>query len=297
MVRFLLNNVKAKANTLEGVLHSNKRNVIVKESFVKYLAGVIDADGSLSFKFTKLKSGNYSIHLRLYVASSEAVDRNHLLLRTIHKETKCGTLCLQAQKTSAGAWTGFWQVQDKPGLEKLVPRLVKHLVIKARHFQRMLTVYCELSGNEISEQKVEELKVFAKESRLETGPLKPKKHPTYAWIAGYVDGDGTFSNRRYPKHRSNPIFISVVTHQNDRVGVDLLFKAFGGKLFNAYDKPHLLRWQHNLGPRDASFALTFLPLLLRYSIVKKHSIEQILHLHHQRLTEGTPTGEVIVQVA
>lgn len=283
---------------MEGAFHSNNRNEIVKESFVKYLAGVIDADGSLSFKFIQLRNGMYSVHMRLYVASSDAVDKEHYLLQTIHKETSCGTLSLKAQQTMSGAWTGFWQVQDKAGLQKILPRLIKHMVIKAKHFQRMFNQYLMCVGKELSVEQTEELKIFAKESRLDAGPIKPKKHPTYAWVAGYIDGDGTFSNRHYPKNKNcRAVFVSVVSHQNDRCGLDLLHKAFGGKVYPAYDNPHLLRWHHNLGPKDRSFVQSFLPLLLRYSIVKKHSIEQILRLHQQRLTEGTPKGEVIVRTA
>jgi hypothetical protein len=266
----------------------------MKESFIKYLAGIIDADGSMSFKFNKVKEG-YTVHLRLYIASSEAVDKDFKMLRTVHKETGIGKLHLKAQKTSGGNWTGFWQVQARNELNILLPRLLKHLVIKGKHFNKLYRTYVELKGKKLTKEETDLLKELAQESRKKAGAIKPKKHPTWGWLAGYIDGDGHLKNKIYPKSSSHQLRLQAVCHKNDVVALELIQKAFGGSIRTPSTTPQLRRYDRNLGFSESSFSIKFLRKLVKYLIIKRYQAEQILHLHLQRLSENPSKEEAIVQ--
>src|SRR5690606_38752957 len=136
-----------------------------------------------------------------------------------------------------------------------------------------------------------ELKEFALESRKNTGPLKPKKHPTWAWVAGYLDGDGCYYMRQRKKNWgvSTELLVQVLAHHLDKVSLDLLHKAFGGRLYKSVGKnDQCYTWTRNLGNSDKSFAIHFLRKVLRHSQLKKHKIEKLLHFHLQRLNDITP---------
>lgn len=271
----------------------------MKESFVKYLAGLIDADGCLSFQFKHSSSSGYHfLHLQLSITASSAVDRNFKMLNTVQKETGLGRISTSTRSTGVYEHTvNRWEVGRRSELEMILPRLIKHMVIKARHFQRLLDKYRELKGVRLSDEDVEKLKAFSTESRKDTGPIKPKKHPTWAWVAGYIDGDGCFINRYYPSKNYHKLDINVVAHKDDSCGLELLHKAFKGNIY--VKQGHLKVWVRNLGFSEYSFVKRFLPKLIRYSLIKRYQMEQILAVHNkrrkQRLIERGSTEQEKVQ--
>lgn len=275
------------------------KNFRMKESFVKYLAGVIDADGCLSFTFNPTVSGKFTVGLSLSIQQSIAIDRNWKMLKTIHKETNVGNFMeLRRPSDPERNPMAQWLVRKRSSFETLLPRIIKHSVIKAKHFQHLLDCFRQLKGKQINSYRMKRLKRFSQRSRLYSAPIKAKKHPTWAWAAGYLDGDGSFINKYYPKNYQHLMRVQVTCHENDRVAIDLLKKAFKGGIHN-HGTPHILHWKRNLGFNDYSFVIRFLPKLINYSIIKKYKMEQILAVHNQRrqqrLIEKTLKGEDTVQ--
>ena len=258
------------------------------ESWFKYMAGLLDADGSLTFQFAKTTTGNYGIYLRMVLVAAESIDREGKFIKSL----PYGTVIHTEPK---GEWAARndWVVTKRTDLELLLPRIIKHMVIKGRHWDWMFNVWRQHRGQTVDETYCERLKIACKDSRSEAGPLRAKKHPTWAWVAGYVDGDGSLVNKYDEQKHYQCMRVNVTAHKNDRVGLDLLQKAFGGTI-SEVKNTNVLRWWRNLGYKDASFATHFLRKLVRHSQLKKHSIEQILSNHSQRLSVNTPTGEAIV---
>ena len=58
----------------------------------------------------------------------------------------------------------------------------------------------------------EYLKVESKKSRSNAGPIKDKKHPTWAWVSGYLDGDGHYS-KRYDKNPQKTTLMRITKRQ------------------------------------------------------------------------------------
>lgn len=247
----------------------------MNETLIKYLAGLLDADGCFSFEYT----GN-KLHLRLQVSAATSIDRHGFVL-SLPELTGMGT---SHQKSQRGNWAPvtMWVVSTRKEVEMLVPRLLKHLVIKGKHLSRMYLKWQEMRDRRLTDIEMEQLRVFSKASRADAGPLRAKKHPTWAWVAGYLDGDGSYMFSSPPSHKGRErLLIQATAHINDRVGLDLLQKAFGGSIYDrGAAAPHILDWKHSLNKREASFAIKFLTKMVQHSKLKKHKIEQMLAYHN-----------------
>lgn len=265
----------------------------MQESLVKYLAGLLDADGSLSFESHRCYDERVRVSLKLHLSSSEEVDKNGFVA-SLPDLTGFGNV---NRYMLNGKYYVQWFVGHRAQLEMLVPRLIKHQVIKARHWQWLMDYWREYRSQEkgkksLTEQEWEALSALSRESRrTRVGPLKPKNHPTWAWTAGFLDGDGCFSFMAKKDHHMR---LSVTEHVMDLSVLEFLQKAFGGTIKNNSRSDDIKVWWRGLGPRDASFALNFLQKIVRHSRIKKHKIEQMIHFHRQRLTASRAKARVIV---
>lgn len=150
----------------------------------------------------------------------------------------------------------------------------------------MFDLYTDMKGIDVNGQ---EQQIKDRLDLVEYGPVKSKNHPTWAWVAGYLDGDGcyTLSNRA--------VHIGCITHKDQLDGVKLLHKAFGGSLYDPREDNSVL-WRRGAGKANSDFAVPFLKRMSRHSRLKKWKIEQMLNFHNQsqRLIDMTSTEEVIV---
>lgn len=256
-----------------------------KENEIKYLAGLLDADGSLSFKFCKSSSGKTFLYLILGISASKRIDKQGYLYSLGQRMGSISEITYENENHNDAV---SWKVQSRSELDQIIPRLLKHMVIKARHWNRLYSVFTDNKGKDITDS-VEKLKEFSEESRKDVGPLKPKKHPTWAWVAGYLDGDGCYTFKPKQMH------VGAISHVQDSCALYLLHKAFGGSVYAPRDDNTQL-WRRGIGKTNSDFAKMFLSNIVRHSRLKKWKIEQILAFHNQpqRLNESTSTDEVIV---
>lgn len=273
----------------------------MNETLVKYLAGLIDSDGSISFNFSKDPRSElpaYRMYLTFAISASEAVD-THGFIAGLPALSGFGSVDVTQGYNKSQHCVTRWTVRTRADIEMLVPRLIKHAFVKGRHLQRMLDKWRETRGQLLSSDRCEELKEFARTSRLDSGPVKAKNYPSWAWLAGYLDGNGSY-RAGWKKDRKSYSYQSSVhasCHKNDVSVLAFIQKAHGG-----YIKPHstaksCMVWERNLGKRDRSFALKFLPKLVSHARLKKHKIEQLIAYHHghlQRLSEQASAEEATV---
>lgn len=244
---------------------------MIKESEIKYLAGLLDADGSLSIKFTTNRHGHKYFHLLLEISAAVGYDRNGYLESLAQR---VGTISYKTYDNPRHQDAYIYRAQSRRDLNLLLPRLVKHMVIKGAHWKRLFDKYNELQGVQLTDEQVEEFKKWSEESRKQTGPVKAKSRPTWPWVAGYLDGDGSY---QLPK--SGTVLVQVKAHVDDVVGIELLQKAFGGSIYSHKD-PNTKIWQITMGRANKSRALMFLPKVLKHSRFKKWKIEQMLAFHN-----------------
>lgn len=248
---------------------------MMTETEVKYLAGLLDADGSIGFEFT-----NNRPYLAIKLTAADSIDTKQYVY-TLPERTGYGTVCKKDRPGTTWSTVTVWTVSKRKHLEMLIPRLAKHMVIKGKHFDRMLRKWLEFRGQTLSNIDIEQLKQYCRASRRDSGALKAKNHPTWAWVAGYLDGDGSFIFKKPPSQRFPKLVVRATAHINDRVGLDLLHKAFGGHIYNrGKNGKHILDWVHPLGKNNKSFAIKFLSKVVKHSRLKKHKIEQMIAYHH-----------------
>lgn len=256
------------------------------ESEIKYLAGLLDADGSLSFKFCETSAGRTYLYLVLSLSASCSIDRYGYIPSLSERAGKLVKIVYEKESYSDAY---KWSVQSRGELNQLLPRLLKHMVIKGRHWDWLYQTFCQTKGQDVS-SAVAQLKEDSISSRKNTGPIKPKKHPTWAWVAGYLDGDGCYTLSSKPQ-----LHVGAIAHTSDVCGLELLFKAFGGSIYQPREDNTQL-WRRGLGKSHKQFAIMFLKKMHRHSRLKRWKIEQMLAFHNQpqRLNEQIPTGKVIV---
>lgn len=262
----------------------------MNESLVKYLSGLLDADGSLSFAFKhdENREGRYFVGLRMELASSEAVDKTGFV-DSLPKLTGMGTISRYGENKQFKTWV----VSRRADLEMILPRLIKHMVIKAKHWQWLLDIWRNIrtGQNTLSIDEREALTRAGKESRrMNCGPLKSKNHPTWAWLAGYLDGDGCYGYRNgtYNGYKQFTMFVSAVAHVNDICVLEFLQHAFGGIIRNQGQSENVFIWWRSLGYQNRSFALGFLPNVAKHSRLKRPKIDAMIHHHRQRLSVPGP---------
>lgn len=265
------------------------------ETEIKYLSGLMDADGSLFFHFSAYKD-RWNVSLKLVLQQSLSIDHEGKFIEWLNS---CGGFkqFISVKDPDHPNWSDAnrWTVTSNQELNMLVPRLTKHMVIKAKHWQDILDKYNSIHGKSVTHSEMLELKEFAKTSRKNVGPLKHKKHPTWAWVAGYIDGDGCYYMRQRKRNWgvSTELMVRVVAHNDDKESLELLHKAFSGNI-KANQHENTYYWSRNLGNADKDFAIHFLRKMVRHSHLKKYKIEQMLHYHLQRLSESTATADAIV---
>jgi hypothetical protein len=256
----------------------------MNETLIKYLAGLLDADGSLSFSFKAdpNRPGVNFVGLNLKLDSSVAVDLRDFV-DSLPALTGMGTYYRSGPKSQFKSWL----VSKRAELEMILPRIIKHMVIKGKHWDWLLQMWRDLRADSktVSDAQRDELKEASKTSRRSNvGPLKPKNHPTWAWVAGYLDGDGTYSYRLNPGTNSWVINVSAVAHINDIHVLEFLQNAFGGYIYPQGQSEDVKVWRRPMGYQNRSFALSFLPNLTKHARLKRHKIEAIIHHHRQRLS-------------
>lgn len=243
------------------------------ESEIKYLAGLFDANASLSMKFV----GN-GLYLELCIAASENTDRKGYIkslserignysYRVLDKDSHGNMHCLK--------------VASRKELNILLPRVLKHMVVKGKQWNAIYCKYNDMKGVDVRDIH-DELKKFNLESRNLNGPVKPKTHPSWAWVAGYLDGDGSYIHKKYGKRHT--IRACVTSHISCRDGIDLMHKAFGGQIKLRESRPNAIEWVVALGKGSTSFAVPFLKKMHKHSRLKKHRIECILSFHNALAT-------------
>jgi hypothetical protein len=272
---------------------------MLTETLVKYLAGLLDADGSSTFSFRRQRDQHeedlYYLGLTVRLASSTAIDKLSFV-ESLPNLTGMGTF------SRYGAHKQFktWAVSKRSDLEMLMPRLLKHMVVKAKHWQWQFELLRECRGKLLTPAQCEEMKEASKVSRsTRSGPLKPKNHPTWAWLAGYLDGDGWYRMKCYTGRDGYPrwnISVGAVAHANDLAVLRFLERTLGGIVRGHGQSPNVFVWYRNLGAEQSSYALRALPYLAKHSRLKRDKINQMIHHHRQqRLSPLTPDeGEAIV---
>lgn len=238
------------------------------ESLNKYLAGMIDGDGSIQLIPAKNKYGIKPyltvtlVQSTVYPKAQETMEHlfDHYGYGNLHYESGDSTLIR-------------WCINGDAALS-LLNTIKKHLVVKGQHADRLIEKYLSYKGhgNNINlddTKTLEELADFVRWSRDNTGPIKPKNYPAKAWLAGYLDSDGSIT-----RYTTTPD-IKFNCHKRDKSALELIQKAYGREIKEVKDRPNEISLVYYIG-KNKPLAQKLLVPLLKFLRIKKWKAEQAL---------------------
>lgn len=184
----------------------------------KYLAGLLDSDGCICLKWYRQDGTDLQRAQAVVSFSQKTVDQSlmHLIANSLTPpslEKAWGTV-----DTVAYSSTHTWVVAGSKAVSVLM-RLKKFLVLK----RALADCAIEMNG------KVMDVAEGKQKFDAVRGASPMPKHPTRKWAAGYLDGNGTF-NVNIPNGLGGHVSLQVCDEAIERVGVDLLQKAYGGSI-------------------------------------------------------------------
>lgn len=227
----------------------------------KYIAGFLDADGSLGLAWSKVDRADSNPKMKrgyLSVSFSQITSQDkviHLIQERIggcisyRKEPEETRLRLTGKKAVA-----------------VLNRIKKYLVIK-KHYANVLLDVCGGVYNRA------EMNRYLKEQRkIRSLPLP--NFPPRKWLAGYFDGDGCISVRLPKDRKSVQPTVGISASSFDTEGLEIIHKSFGGLLHDHEAKrSHLKRWLLTMPPSKAK---QFLGYFAKHLINKREQAYFIL---------------------
>ena len=224
----------------------------------KYTAGLWDGDGTIY-----LRPGTHnSLRLTMEICGDSRVKKVEETLLELFDHYGFGRI----DRKSTGMMS--WVIEGKQAVS-LFNIIKKHSVIKAIHGERIINLWYQFrDGRRFSK---EALKRWLRWSRKNTGPLKPKKHFNWAWLAGYIDSDGYIGYKQ-------EVYTGIrfgANKDKDHTAIELIAQSTGRPIrYNKRD--NTLRLDLHMSKKHKGTAQKYLVKLLPHLRIKKWQSEQLL---------------------
>jgi len=252
-VRFNTNTLGYKL--VSGSLRESRKH---SEQLNKYVAGLWDADGSLSFDYI-----SDFVYLRGSISASAVVDTDFVMLRALRDYYDLGRITYDYQENGISRCS--WRLGTTE-FQTFFNRVGKHLRIKQTHFNNLLLKQREYRLKQINEYEFQELKKFSKTSRQQSTWFKRPRHLSWSWVAGFLDGDGCYRIRRRGGIIKS-LCIKAASHD-----LHILYKLqedFSGSINMQTKGDDTIRcWRLGLGKGHIKSSLPFLYKMRQFSCIE-----------------------------
>lgn len=267
---------------ISGQLKNNRKH---SEQLNKYLAGLFDSDGCLSFRIT---NGRFTLQFQISQAAIN--DQDFEFMRAMQSYFNLGSCYYETTEK----WSSCcrWKIYGKD-IKIIFNRIGKHLYTKSKQVDNLLWLYDELRGVALTPTQEQDLRCLLISLKEDYGPLKEKKHPSWSYLAGLIHGDGNFLCRtdRINKKRnrgkdytyiSTELRLHIYSHINEKCVLYFIQKALGGTIRDN-TKTNLSIYQRGLGKQNHKFAIKFLSKLKPYLMHPKkyETVERMLKFHKE----------------
>lgn len=245
------------------------------EQLNKYVAGLFDSDGCVSLEFN---SNGVGVSIRSSITAAASVDQDFEMLRSLNRFYNIGKLKYSIGKSGTSRCDWYMSTKDSSKFFNLIG---KHMRIKGTHFRNCIDLQDKYRGSVLTDDLKDHLRNVREESRRTSTWLKRPKHLSYAWVAGYFDGDGSYGFRK----KYNTLDIRVPSQD-----LHILYKLkedFGGTIHTPKEGNYKM-WTRGLGKGNISFSLPFLKKMRMYSCIERkyNKIqEMITYLESKRVAE------------
>lgn len=242
------------------------KRIKLKETDIKYLAGLLDADGCVFIFHTQVKGKQY-VYPEVSISGNEEHVGDYfrwlgecLNLRPV-RDQKQLRLTIRGRK-----------------LRPLADRLVKYMVVKGA----LLRWVCDVTENSIiTDEELEGILMELKDRRRQGGAVKPRNFVGLSWIAGFLDGDGNYALQQRGGGRSTLVFVRAGVTKEEKVpALWYLKKTLGGSIRET--AKGTVTWYLGLGKGHRSRAMKFLKEMRKRSRIKKGKIDKMIRWHEQQ---------------
>jgi len=213
----------------------------------KYIAGFLDADGTISMGLQK-----DCRRFQLMVQFSQKATSDEVLKRI--RDEMGGAIRQNIINGKSYSILSLCGVTAK----KCLNRISKYLVIKS-HYANM----CMEVANKPLFDKKEARAYLRKERQKRSEPLP--NFPSRKWLAGYFDGDGCLSVTKITGLGKANLIAHIACSHFDTEGIEIIHKAFGGAIHDMRNGS-CRQWALFLNPSKAK---KFLGYFAKHSIVKR----------------------------
>jgi len=217
----------------------------------KYIAGLLDADGSIRLHFNKRNDGTFraTASVKLIINAD---------IKYLAEEFRLNWRIYPRKDYKDGQEAYLFGKRAVSFLEKIR----KHLRIK----QYLTDWVISNHGTVIENPKP--LKKELQTVRRESASKDYGRHPSRAWLAGYFDGDGCISFHS----RNNECWFQIAAWTPDKPILDIISRDFGGKVYDANGdsvcyKLYLSKKGHPV-----------VEFIKKHVVIRRHQLDKYLHM-------------------
>lgn len=217
----------------------------------KYIAGLLDADGTVSLHFNKRDDGTFRAAACVKIALAGD-------LKYLSEEFD-----LNWREEPRGRFKDIQEIYAYGDRAlTFLNRIKKHLRIK-RHLADWV-----LSNHGTVVDNPKSLKKELQHIRKISADNDDGRYPSRAWLAGYFDGDGciAFHNRR------GECWLQITGWAYDKKILDTLAYHMGGKVYKHSGESY--QWKKYLGRRGSETIDYF----KKHVVVRRHQVDKYLQM-------------------
>nr|YP_005088126.1 LAGLIDADG intron encoded protein [Fusarium solani]AEJ72916.1 LAGLIDADG intron encoded protein [Fusarium solani] len=195
--------VKSLAHNIQGIdkllitLPESKDNYSIDKQFIEWLVGFTDAEGNFNLKLTDLKDNTFKYVQYTYQISLHEDDIE--VLEYIMNTLKCGHISRSKGKAN-------YFVNDLNSLLYIIIPIFNYVNLNSSKYHHFVSfakaVELKRENKKLSDAKKLEIIKLQKEMQNMSGKWIPnsisdKIQITKFWLAGFIDGEATFSTNKY----------------------------------------------------------------------------------------------------
>lgn len=201
----------------------------------KYIAGLFDADGCIGLMERPLDRSDTNPALRRVYLYAELGQMSHEVIDMAAETMGFGPSELGPHGEKSIRYFG------KKAMSVL-NRLKPYLVVKRAAVERLI----DMQGETIATG--DSTRICAEARALPSLPLP--NYPSRKWMAGYLDGNGSFMARLPQGKSSAQAMLEACDEKIDREGIDLMAKVFGGSIqeWTTNNGAPMVKWVLSMPP-------------------------------------------------
>lgn len=226
----------------------------------KYIAGFLDADGSIQIAWRPVDRADSNKELRRACLSLEFSQKQD--------QDKVLHLIADAIGGDISKTHGIYSTLKLFGgkAEMVLSRIKKYLVIKRHYAETCIQMHGKVFN------KREAMQGLKAERRIKSEPLP--NFPSRKWLAGYIDGDGCFHGRARKDWFGAKVVCEIACSDYDSEGIEIIRKNFGGSIGQIdSSRKHILKYCLAMPPSKAK---QFLGYFAKHLVTKRDQAMFIL---------------------